>query len=85
VTVLSEGKRKARKQHRCEGFDQIDRTVGWHEPGVTKDNLPPMPHAIRPGETYFYQVSSRHGDFGTFKSCEHCWKLIVDHQIYDED
>lgn len=80
MTVLNQGKRKARKQYRCEGFDQIDNMVGWYE-----HNLPPMPHAIRPGETYFYQVSSRHGDFGTFKSCEHCWKLIVDHQIYDED
>lgn len=83
--MIKSGTRKARKDHRCEGFDQIDNGIGWHE--LTKfkgESLPPMPHAIRKGETYQFQISADGGEIFTWKSCQHCYDIIMKHELYDE-
>lgn len=82
---ISHGVRKSRKQHRCEGFDQIDGGIGWME--LTKfmgESLPPMPHAIRKGESYQFQVNAYGGAIYTWKSCQHCYDLIQKHKLWDE-
>lgn len=82
--IISEGQRKANKQHRCEGFDQIDNLGIWHE--LVKDHeekLPEFPHTIRKGETYYYQTTTYEG-MQTFKSCIHCWNIIKKHKLFAE-
>lgn len=83
MKCLRQGTRKARKIHRCEGFDQIDH-FGWAEAQQAGAMLPPMPHAIWPGDKYHYQVNVDGGELFEWKSCKHCYAIIVEQQLWDD-
>ena len=81
---LSYGFRKARKQHRCEGFDQINNGVGWPELQSAGESLPEMPHAIRKGDRHHYQSNADSGSVSTWRACMHCHGLIVKYKLWDQ-
>jgi hypothetical protein len=77
--------RKARKDHTCDGFFQIDGVMTWHELKCAHGvETPELPHKIEKGEVYHYQVNKDGGDIYTWKSCKRCYDLINEHGLYDD-
>ena len=86
MSIISYGERGSRKEHECNGFAQIERTITWHE--LAKEHnvrLPKQPHRIPKGIIYYYQTESDMGEIGTFRSCLRCHMIIKEHNLFEEE
>lgn len=77
MTILSEGFRKARKNHWCDGWRFLE---DW------RHDIPELElcRGINKGDEYFYQVNTFDG-LGTFKCCKSCKEQSERHNILMSD
>ena len=72
--LLSDGTRKARKDHYCEGRDQIDR----HGEEALECK------GIKKGDEYDFQTNVTDDGIATWHSCKPCHDFIKKHQLYED-
>lgn len=82
MQMLSNRKPKARKEHFCQGWQQICHFTCKGE--ITEEELPDKNHKIEKGEVYVKQAFVADGDFYDWCSCQKCYDLIVKYKLWDD-
>jgi len=80
MELIEEKTVKARKNHRCDGIEQILEYGNTEKEFGEKHTC----KGIIKGSNYFYQKTRDGGDILTWKSCMPCTEFIKKHDLYAE-
>lgn len=76
MTMLSNGVRKAKKHHNCDGFYYIDNSISYID-----ETLKHSCKGINPKERYHFQNYVEDGELRSFKCCVPCADFAAAHDI----
>jgi len=89
MTRLADSWLVARKDHHCDGHEQLDDYGVCQiieEGGVSEEKMYPNgEHMIRKGDKYNKQIYVDGGTVVTWKSCELCYGLLGDFKLWADD